>query len=55
MAGKPESIPIAERDQRKEELQSVAGASDYIAYVNELERHADIERSEIALQGSDFL
>ncbi|MBJ90309.1 MAG: hypothetical protein CMO98_10660 [Woeseia sp.] len=55
MPGKPESIPIAERDQRKEELQSTAGASDYIAYVNELERHADIERSEIALQGSDFL
>ncbi len=55
IAGKPESIPIAERDQRKEELQSAAGASDYIAYVNELERHADIERSEIALKGSDFL
>lgn len=55
ITGKPEAISIAERDQRKEELQSGAGAFDYFAYVNELERHVDIERSEIALQGSDFL
>jgi peptidyl-prolyl cis-trans isomerase D len=53
--GRPESIPLAERDRRKEELQQVAGASDYNAFINELERNADIERSEDALAGPDFL
>lgn len=53
--GRPESIPLAERDQRKEQLQSTAGALDYNAFVNELERNADIERSERALEEPDFL
>ncbi len=53
--GRPETIPLAERDQRKEELQMAAGASDYNAFVNELERNTDIERSEDALTQPDFL
>ncbi len=53
--GRPESIPLADRDARKDELESAAGAADFTAYVNELERHADIERSEGALQEQDFL
>jgi len=54
MPGRPESIPLADRDQRKEELQIAAGASDYNAFVNELERTADIDRSADALSGPEF-
>lgn len=53
--GRPESIPLAERDQRKEELQGAAGAQDYNAFVNELERTTDIERSVDALTTPEFL
>lgn len=53
--GRPEAIPLEERDQRKEALQNAAGASDYNAFVNELTRHADIERNTDALNEQDFL
>jgi hypothetical protein len=35
--GRPEAVPVAERDARKEQLQSNAGAADFTAYINELE------------------
>ena len=53
--GRPESIPLADRDARKDELESAAGAADFTAYVSELAQRADIERSEGALQEQDFL
>ena len=53
--GRPETIPLEERDQRKEQLQSGAGAADFNAFVAELERTADIERDEDALATPDFL
>lgn len=53
--GRPEAIPLADRDARKEQLQTNAGAADFTAYVNELALRADIERSEEALQQQDFL
>jgi len=53
--GRPETIPLEERDRRKDELQSTAGAQDYNAFVNELTRHADIERNPDALNEQDFL
>jgi peptidyl-prolyl cis-trans isomerase D len=53
--GRPESIPLAERDRRKEELQMGFGAADYNAFVNQLARTTDIERSEDALTGPEFL
>ena len=53
--GRPEAIPLAERDQRKLSLESMAGARDYNAYVNELVRTSDIERSESATETPDFL
>jgi peptidyl-prolyl cis-trans isomerase D len=53
--GRPESIPLAERDRRKEELQMGNGAADYNAFVNQLERTTDVERSEEALQGPELL
>jgi peptidyl-prolyl cis-trans isomerase D len=53
--GRPESIPLAERDRRKEELQIANGAADYNAFVNQLERTTDVERSDDALEGPEFL
>ena len=44
--GRPEAIPLADRDARKDQLESAAGASDYIAYVSELAQRASIERSD---------
>ena len=48
------SVLIEERDQRKEELQNTAGAADYVAFVNELTRQADIERNDDVLSEQDF-
>jgi len=55
MPGRPESIPLAERDARKENLQSQAGAADLNAFVSELQRRADIERNEDAFAEQEFL
>jgi hypothetical protein len=54
VAGRPEAIPLADRDARKEQLESSAGAADYIAYVTELGRRASVERSDDALQQQDL-
>jgi peptidyl-prolyl cis-trans isomerase D len=53
--GRPETVPLEERDRRKEELQMTAGAMDFNAYINDLMRTADIERSEDALAEPEFL
>ena len=53
--GKPEDIPLADRDLRKEQLQNVAGATDLNAFVNELQRTATIERNDAVLGESSFL
>ena len=53
--GRPEDIPLAERDQRKQELENAAGAADLNAFVNELSRTASIERNDAAVTGPDFL
>ena len=53
--GQPEAIALAERDQRKNLLQSTAGVRDLNAFVNELVRTADIERSEAAIATPDYL
>jgi peptidyl-prolyl cis-trans isomerase D len=53
--GRPESIALADRDQRKEDLQNAAGAADYVAFISELTRNADIERNEDALVEQDFI
>ena len=53
--GRPESIPLADRDQRKEELQRQSGSADLDAFISELVRNAAIERSEDAIEGPEFL
>lgn len=52
--GRPESIPLAERDAGKLQLTQESGAADYTAFVLELERTADIVRSEDALAEPEF-
>jgi len=52
--GRPEAIPLADRDARKDELEATAGAADFTAFVTELALRAEIERSDTALQQQDF-
>lgn len=52
--GRPEDIPLAERDARKNDLQAKAGAADFTAFVTELALRAEIERSDEALQQQDL-
>ena len=52
--GRPEAIPLADRDARKDELEAAAGAADFTAFVTELAYRASIERSDEALQQQDF-
>ena len=52
--GRPEAIPLADRDARKDDLEAKSGAADFSAYVTELGQRASIERSDEALQQQDF-
>jgi peptidyl-prolyl cis-trans isomerase D len=51
--GRPENVPLAERDQRKETLSGQSGIADYTAFILQLESEADIVRSEDALAEQD--
>jgi peptidyl-prolyl cis-trans isomerase D len=44
--GRPEAIPLAERDARKVQLAAESGRADYAAVVLELEQEAEIVRAE---------
>lgn len=55
LPGRPESIPLADRDAGKLELAQQAGASDYFAFVQALYDRADIVISEDALAAQDLL
>ena len=54
LPGRPESIPLADRDAGKLELAGQAGTSDYLAYMQALYENADIVISEDALAAQDF-
>ncbi len=53
LPGRPESIPLADRDTGKLELAQQAGASDYFAFVQALYDKADIVVSKDALAADD--
>ena len=53
--GRPESIPLAERDSRKNDLARDSGAADLNAFVRQLEAGAEIVRSESAFAEPEFL
>ena len=50
LPGRPEMIPLAERDAGKLQLSSRYGVSDYAAFVSELEKAVDIVRSQDVLE-----
>ena len=52
--GRPESIPLAERDARKNELARDSGAADFNAFIRVLEGNAEIVKSETALAEPEF-
>ncbi|MDH3374129.1 MAG: SurA N-terminal domain-containing protein [Gammaproteobacteria bacterium] len=55
LPGRPESIPLADRDTGKLELAQQAGASDYFAFVQALYDRADIVVSQDALAAQNLL
>ena len=54
LPGRPESIPLADRDAGKLELAQQYGSSDYISFVEALYDRADIVISEDALAAQDL-
>jgi peptidyl-prolyl cis-trans isomerase D len=52
--GRPESIPLEQRDAEKERLTQQAGAADYTAVVLDLERQAEIVIADKALAEPEF-
>ena len=54
LPGRPESIPLADRDAGKLELANQAGTSEYFAFVEALYNRADIVISEDALAAQDL-
>jgi peptidyl-prolyl cis-trans isomerase D len=55
LPGRPESIPLADRDAGKLELALQAGSSDYYAFVEALYDNADVVVSQDALAAQDLL
>ncbi len=51
--GRPESIPLADRDSRKQELAEQSGSADFAAFLGELEQRATIVRNDTVLQSED--
>ena len=50
LPGRPEMIPLAERDAGKLQLSSRSGVSDFAAFVSELQKAVDIVRSQDVLE-----
>jgi peptidyl-prolyl cis-trans isomerase D len=55
LPGRPESIPLADRDAGKLELALQAGSSDYYAFVEALYDNAEVVISQDALAAQDLL
>ena len=53
LPGRPESIPLADRDAGKLELAQQAGSSEFLAFINALYNRADIEISDELLAAQD--
>ena len=54
LPGRPESIPLADRDAGKLELAQQAGTSEFVAFIEALYDQADIVVSEDALASQDL-
>ena len=55
LPGRPESIPLAERDSGKLQLAQQAGGADFVAFVQALYERADIVINQDALAATDLL
>jgi peptidyl-prolyl cis-trans isomerase D len=53
LPGRPESIPLADRDAGKEQLALQSGGADYLAFVESLYAEADIVINEDVVAASD--
>lgn len=51
--GRPESIPLADRDTRKQELAAQSGSADLAAFLGELNQRADIVKSDDVMIADD--
>jgi peptidyl-prolyl cis-trans isomerase D len=54
MPGRPESIPLAERDAGKNALTQQSGVEDFNAFVSQLQQDADVVVSDDALTEQEF-
>lgn len=54
LPGRPETIPLDQRDQGKEQLTQQAGAADYLMFVQSLYDEADIVINEDVVAQQDF-
>lgn len=54
LPGRPESIPLADRDAGKLQLAQQAGTSEFLAYIQALYNRADIEINEDVVAGQDM-
>ncbi len=55
LPGRPESIPLADRDAGKEQLALQAGGADYLAFVESLYQDADVVINQDVVAASDLL
>ena len=55
LPGRPESIPVADRDAGKLQLAQQAGGADYTAFVQALYQQADVVINQDIVAGSDLL
>ncbi len=55
LPGRPESIPLPERDAGKERLAQQAGGAAYVAFVQSLYENADIVVNQDIVAASDLL
>lgn len=55
LPGRPESIPLADRDAGKEQLALQAGGADYLAFVESLYQNADVVINQDVVAASDLL
>ncbi len=55
LPGRPEAIPLAERDAGKRQLADQSGLGDFVAFVQALRAEADVAINEDVLAGQDLL
>ena len=55
LPGRPESLPVEQRDAGKEQLTDQTGIGDFIAFVQALRENAEVVINEDAVTGSDLL